>query len=187
MENSIADVWETVASEPVADCRVFKVRRDISKRERDGETSDFYVIDSPDWVNIIPLTSNFEVLMIEQYRSGTRSMVLELPGGMVDGEEGPERAAVRELAEETGYTSNSWIKIGISHPNPAIQTNAVHFYLALDCEKTAEPEFDPNESILTRNVSVDDVDQLIASGKITHALIVAAFHYYQIYRARKHR
>lgn len=183
MEDLRADEWETAASEQVADCRVFKVRRDTNVRISDGKRSDFYIIDSPDWVNIVPLTSRNEIVMIEQYRPGTRSTILELPGGLVDEGEVAKTAAVRELTEETGYTSEKWVRIGMSHPNPAIQSNTIHYFLALDCERTMGPSFDPNESILTRLVPESHFEGLIADGQITHALIVAAFQYYRSYRS----
>ena len=179
------DSWERISSKQVADCRVFRVRRDYCKRNGNGDTSDFFVIDSPDWVNIIALTKSGEVVMIEQFRQGTCEMNLELPGGIIDEGEAPEAAARRELLEETGYSSSDWVLLGASRPNPALQSNTMHHFLARDCEKTAEIALDPHESIATRLVSEDEAEYLIGDGKVTHSLVVAAFLYLRLFeRAR---
>jgi len=96
-------LWRRGRSEQVADCRVFNVRRDFSADPRDGRVHDFYVIEAPDWINVIPLTDDGRVVLIEQYRHGTGEVSLEIPGGMVDEGESPQDAAARELLEETGY------------------------------------------------------------------------------------
>lgn len=172
-----ADTWKRTASEQVADCRVFKIRKDTSERSSDDKKADFYVIDSPDWVNVIGLTNKGEVIMIEQYRQGTEETILELPGGIIDEGESPEQAAQRELKEETGFTSSEWKLIGRSNPNPAIQNNTMHYFLASRCERTAEPSLDPNESVVTKLTPARDVRALILSGDVRHALVVAAFFY----------
>src|SRR5215468_5476548 len=97
--------WELVRSEYLARCRILNLRRDLSIDPRDGRQHDFYVIEAPDWVNVIPLTPDGQVVMIEQYRHGSGEVTLEIPGGMVDEGEEPHEAAVRELWEETGYRS----------------------------------------------------------------------------------
>ena len=171
------DSWKRVLSEKVADCRVFRVRRDTCIRNSDGESSDFFVIESPDWVNIIAINKIDEVVLIEQFRHGTEDIALELPGGLVDEGEEPEAAARRELLEETGYSSNRWTLLGKSSPNPAIQNNTIYHYLALDCEKTSETAFDQHESIATKLVLRDKIDTLIGDGSVTHSLVVAAFYY----------
>lgn len=174
------DVWNCVSTEEVADCRVFRVRQDHCDRNRSGETSDFFVIESPDWVNVIPLTNDGDVVMIEQFRQGTREVTLELPGGMIDPGETPEAAACRELREETGYSSDDWILIGASRPNPALQSNTMYHFLARNCKRTSETSLDENESILTKTVAEADVRRLIADGVVTHSLVVAAFLYLQL-------
>jgi ADP-ribose pyrophosphatase len=178
---TMAESWERVSSEQVADCRVFRVRRDKCKRSGDGKGSDFFVIESPDWVNIIPVTKNGEIVMIEQFRQGTGEMNLELPGGIVDDDEQPDAAARRELLEETGYSSGLWVLLGTSRPNPAIQSNTIYHYLARNCEKTAEIALDPNESIITRLINENEAEHLIGSGAVSHSLVVAAFLYFRLF------
>jgi len=180
-----ADVttWERLESKEIADCRVFRVREDISQRT-DGVRGTFYVLENPDWVNIIAVTKDEQVLLIEQFRHGTENVILEIPGGMIDKGESPEAAAKRELLEETGHSSHKWVLLGRSHPNPAIQNNSVYHYLALDCEKTGDVSFDEHENIATKLVPLSEVSKLIADGKITHSLVIAAFFYLSIWEPR---
>jgi len=170
-----AETWKRVSSEKIADCRVFKVREDFCERESDGARHSFFVVENPDWVNIIALTGRDEVVLIEQFRYGTEEVILEIPGGMVDEGEAAETAARRELLEETGFSSDEFIFLGKSHPNPAIQNNEIHHYLALNCEKTENVKFDEHESVVTKLVSLSEIRNLILDGKITHSLVIAAF------------
>jgi len=170
------EIWERKGSKQVADCRVFKVREDFCERDSDGAKHTFFVIECPDWVNVIALTRTNDVVLIEQYRQGTEEIILEIPGGMIDKDEEPEAAARRELTEETGYESNELIYLGKSRPNPAIQNNWMYHFLALDCEKTRETAFDEHESLLTRLAPLGEIPQLIRSEQITHSLAVAAFY-----------
>ena len=171
------DSWKRVSSEQIADCRIFRVRQDFCIRRSDEKSSDFFVIESPDWVNIIAFDKNDAVILIEQFRLGIHEMTLELPAGMIDEGEEPESTAKRELLEETGFSSQNWMLLGKSRPNPAIQNNTMYHYLALDCEKVAETDFDEHESIVTKLVSFDEAVDLIRDEKITHSLVVAAFYY----------
>jgi 8-oxo-dGTP pyrophosphatase MutT (NUDIX family) len=174
--------WQIKNSREVADCRVFKVREDTSICSEDNREHTFYVIESPEWVNIIPLTANEEVVLIEQYRHGINEVVLEIPGGLIDDGETPEEAAVRELAEETGYVPGKVLLLGRSRPNPAIQNNWVYHFLALDCELKGAVKFDSNESISTGLVPLVEIAPLIDEGMITHSLVLAAFHRFSLYR-----
>lgn len=174
--------WRRVRSERVADCRVFRVRRDISASPRGGAEHDFYVVEAGDWINVIPLTDGDEVVMIEQYRHGSADVTLEIPGGMVDEGESPEGAAARELVEETGYTANGIVALGRTRPNPAIHDNWLHTFLARGARFDRKPEFDRTEHCAVRLVPLADVPALIAEGFITHALVVVAFHRLGLWR-----
>jgi ADP-ribose pyrophosphatase len=168
--------WERQRSEHVADCRVFRVRRDWSLDPRDSQEHDFYCIDAPDWINIIPITERDEVVMIEQYRHGTHEITLETPGGVVDPGETAAEAAARELLEETGYSGAEVIPLGDARPNPAILNNRVHSFLARNVSRWSEPALDATEHIAVRLVPLADVPALIADGTINHALIIVAFY-----------
>ena len=175
------ETWTRAKTKEIADCRVFKVREDFCKRESDGAEHNFFVIESPDWVDIIALTKEKAIVLIEQFRHGTQEITLEIPGGMVDEGEQAEKTARRELLEETGYSSNEFIFLGKSRPNPAIQTNWIYHYLALNCKKTEETAFDEHESVITKLVPLAEIDNLIKSGAITHSLAISGFYYFNLH------
>lgn len=169
-----AEIWKRRSSNQVADCRVFKVRQDFCERESDNIQHSFFVLENPDWVNVIALTKERKVVLIEQFRHGIEQNILELPGGMIDENEEPEIGARRELLEETGYSAEKFIFLGKSHPNPAIQNNWIYHYLAENCEKLDDVEFDEHESVITKLFDLDEIENLIENETITHSLVLAA-------------
>jgi 8-oxo-dGTP pyrophosphatase MutT (NUDIX family) len=175
--------WRRVRSEPLADCRVFKVRRDWSVRPGDDGEHDFYCIEVPDWINIIPLTPRDEVVMIEQYRHGTNEVTLEIPGGMVDEGETPRETAAREMLEETGYESREVTLLGRTRPNPAIQNNWIHTFLARDARFGHAPVFESTEHTVVRLVPLASVPALISDGTINHSLVVVGFYWLSLHQA----
>jgi 8-oxo-dGTP pyrophosphatase MutT (NUDIX family) len=166
--------WRLGARLPGADYRVFRTAFVDGEHPR-GMTKRFSVIEAVDWVNVIALTPQDEVVLIRQYRVGTEQVCLEIPGGMVDAGEDARSAAARELVEETGYTSTDWRHLGTTAPNPAIMNNHLHSYLALGARRTSEPHLDGNEVISVSTVPLPEVTRLLRTGAIDHALVVAAF------------
>ena len=124
--------WDKVSSEFLIENKIFKLREDKVISPKKESEHPVWVIDTPNWVNIIPITKNNEVILVNQHRFGTEKLTLEIPGGMVDEGEEPMAAAIRELSEETGYTSSEIIEIGMVEPNPAIMSNYTYSYLALN-------------------------------------------------------
>ena len=141
----------------------------------EGSAHPFYVIEAPDWINVIPLTADRRVLMVRQYRFGIEDFTLEIPGGMCDPGEAPLEAARRELREETGHDADELIELGWVHPNPPLQNNRCYSYLARHPRRVGDPEPDGNERFEQVSVSLDEIPRLIADRSITHALVLAAF------------
>lgn len=168
--------WTRVAKGEPIDFTILEVREDTVADPRDGKHHPRVILEAPDWVNIIPVTRSGEVVLIRQFRFGVWQDSLEIPGGMVDPGEDPQAAAVRELEEETGYVPAQVIPLGWVHPNPALQSNRCHSFLALDCEQRHEGALDEGEDITVELHPRAGVPQLILSGKISHSLVVAAFY-----------
>ena len=170
--------WKCIQSQPARSYRVFSIRTDTAISPRTGMKHDFYVIESRDWINIIPLTDDHQVVMIRQYRHGSREVTLEIPGGLVDPGDTPKRAAARELLEETGYQAKKWVKIGVVNPNPALFNNHCYTFLAQGIKKISTPTPDQTEDIEVSLIPLVDIPELILKRKIDHAMVITAFAWY---------
>ena len=177
-ETDMIKPWNCVRSNRPRSFRVFSVRTDTTVSPRTGVEHDFYIIESRDWVNIIPVTSDQQVVMVRQYRHGSREVTLEIPGGLLDPRDTPEEAASRELFEETGYGSEEWIKFGEVTPNPALFNNRCHTYLARNVKKERDPSPDQTEDIEVVLHPISDIPGMIQRGEIDHAIVISAFFFY---------
>ena len=171
------DPWRRVGSKRLQACRVFDLDRVRLAPPDGGAEEDFFVLDAPDWVNVVPITRDREVVLIRQFRFGVEDVTLEIPGGMCDDGESPLEAAARELREETGYVAREVVPLGWVQPNPAIQTNRCHSFLALDAGAEGAASPDPHERIEVVRVPLDRIPALVRGGEIRHALVIAAFHF----------
>lgn len=161
--------WELKSVDTYAECQIFSI---LSKRygHPNGREGDYYVIQCNDWVNVVGLSSQGEILLVRQFRCGTDCLSLEVPGGVMEAGEDPVTAGMREMREETGFTSEKVSLLGWTHPNPAIQKNRCFVVLAEDIEQTHDTEWDTDEDLRSMLVPVSELETFISSGEMTHAL-----------------
>ena len=170
--------WEVLSSGELGDYYIFRLRKDVRVSPRTGRPLNFYVLESPDWVNVIPITPEGDIILVRQFRHGTNQSSLEIPGGMVDPGEDPVAAARRELAEETGYIADELIPLGVISPNPAFMNNRLYTYLATNVRPTGRQDLGEGEDITIERIRATDVPAYIADGRIDHALVIAGFYFY---------
>jgi ADP-ribose pyrophosphatase len=171
----MVEPWEHLSSEPQQDYRIFATRFDRCRSPATGEEHSFVVVEAPDWVNVIALTPEDEVVLVRQYRFGTRQVTLEIPGGAVDPGEDFLTAGVRELREETGYAGDEARLIGTVTPNPAFLANRCGTLLVTNARRVGEPAPEGTEILEVELYPRRDIPRRLAAGEIDHALVVAAF------------
>ena len=176
--------WHREQSETLFRHRLFELRRELHGNAEDSERREALILDAPTWVNVVPLLDDGRVLLVRQWRFGIGAETLEIPGGMVDPGEDPAAAAARELLEETGYRAGSVRELGAVEPNPAFLANRCLTFAASRLERVGEPTGDGWEEIEVASVPVDRLPDLVASGEIRHALVLAALYLYDLDRRR---
>ncbi len=170
--------WTECAAQVTRETRLFQ---HFLVRRRSPHTTlehDFTRLICPEWVNVVAFTppaAGGELLLVEQYRHGIDASTLEIVGGVCDPGEDPAVTAQRELREETGHAAHRWVSLGVCAPNPAVQNNHCHLYLALDCERVAELDLDPSEELRVWAATWPEAEALLRSGRMEHALVMAAF------------
>lgn len=180
--------WKKISSRRLGDFRIFTVRGDKKISPRTKEEHEFFVIDSVNWVNVVAITPDQKLVMVEQYRHGSDTVELEVPGGMIDAKDAsPEASGQRELREETGYEGSNARIIGSVWANPAIMSNTCYTVMVENCRCVHPLEWDHSEELITRLVPLSEFPGLVASGKIRHPLVVVAlYHFELLQRGLKH-
>ena len=169
--------WETVRRGAVDRRRVMGFQEIERRSPRTGLVGTYEVLSMDAWVNVVALTAADEVVLVEQYRHGIDTITWELPGGLVEPGEDPALAAARELLEETGYAGAAPELLGSVHPNPAIQDNECTSWYISGARRVADLALDPGEDIAVLTVPRRRIPELLRQGRITHSLVIAAFHW----------
>jgi 8-oxo-dGTP pyrophosphatase MutT (NUDIX family) len=171
--------WDILGREVVGDFGFFKVQQKQALSPRTGEVRPVQAIRLPDFVMVLPITPDEDVVMVRQYRHGIERVCLELPGGLVDPEDpSPSEAAGRELLEETGFAAERISALGKCYPLPAVLTHKGRFYLAAGVRQVREPEPDPGEDIEIVRVPLKKIGPMIDRGEIDHGMVQLAFFLY---------
>ena len=168
--------WKSLESTEIFSSGIFKLSSEKCELPDGRVMEKYFVMDFPDWVNILPITPDGQVILVKQYRHASGEVHLEVPGGSMDPrlKESPEEGARREMLEETGYDSSRIISVGAHYPNPALQTNRMHTFLALDCELTQDQQLDPFEELELYFCSLEALQEHLKKGDITHSIMIAS-------------
>ncbi len=171
-------VWPLIKEESVLETPVFEVRRSFCRSPKDGRDKAFFLLNCPDWVQVLPITEGGQAILVRQFRHGSREVGLELPGGVIERGQTPLEAGQRELREETGYTAETWRHLATFRPNPAVNTNRAHFFVAEGSRLTDSTDFDENEDIELVLVDLERLPEMVLSGEIDHVIMSAAILFY---------
>ena len=173
--------WKTIASRMALSDRWIRIRADTCERADGTRIAPFYVSENSEWICILPLTPEGDVVTVTEYRHGAGRVITGFPGGAVEpGDASPETAAARELAEETGYVCGTIIPLGAAYANAANQTQKVHYFLGLDARRERAPTLDPTEEIEVTHRPWDDVRAL---GFLQQSFHLACLHLATAYLA----
>lgn len=175
--------WKKIRSKPEGDFRIFKLRTDTCINPRTGQEHDFYVLDTGGWVNVIALTPDQKLVMVRQFRVGSGTVELEIPGGLMDPHEtDPVATGIRELREETGYEGENARLLGQIWSNPAILNNRTYTVLIENCRLKHGTDFDHGEDLATELMPVAEIPRLVAEEKIGHSLVAVALYHFELWQ-----
>ncbi len=173
-KGSIRD-WFVKSSEQLLDADLLQVRRQQVLSPDTGDEQQVLTVDMSDWLTVVPLTSEGELVMVRQFRHGNRRLELELPGGLLDSSgESPASGAQRELLEETGYGGGHLISLGELWPQPAFLTNRIWFFAMTGVEWLSDQKLDAGEAIDVVLINPADIPKYIERGEIGNAMTVSA-------------
>lgn len=167
--------WRVRSSRTALADRWIRVTADAVEDARGNVLDPFYVLDYPDWVQVVALTADERLVLVRQYRHGLRGPSLELPAGAMDpGDADPLAVGARELAEETGFAAPDWRVVASLHPNTATHRNRCHTVLATGCEAAGAVAHGPGEDIAVELHPWRAVVERLAEGVLPQAMHVSA-------------
>ena len=145
--------------------RAFRTRRD-RVRLPNGREATMDVVSHPVSVILLPLPDPGRVILVRQYRYAVDRWIWELPAGNVEPGEDPEAAALRECAEETGWTARRVERIGAFYPSPGYCDEVMIFYRLTELTETARLALDADEVLEPRIFALEAARRLIAEGPV---------------------
>ena len=184
MQNTITEEkkWTVLETEYLIRRPWLTARRDKARLPDGRINNEYYVLEYPDWVNIIAITTDGDFVLERQYRHGLGNTCYELPCGVIEEGETPLQAAQRELLEETGYTGGTWQEWMTLSPNPATCNNLAHSFLAVGVTKTDVQHLDATEDIDVYLKKPEFVRELLENNQILQALMAAPLYKYFLER-----
>ena len=171
--------WEKLGHSLLAKTRIFDLLSTRYRHPHRGTERDFIVLNAPDWVNVVAVTPDNQIVLVRQFRYGIDEFSLEVPGGVIEPNEDPVVAGLRELQEETGFTGGAAKLMGCVRPNPAIQSNRCFFVLVENAVKSQELAWDADEEIQVITVPVEEAFARARNGGIVHGLVLNALMLYE--------
>lgn len=150
-------IWSVKSEKDVFSCHIATINAKECVLDSKNISHTFYTMKMKDWINVFAVTTENTVVMVRQHRLGKNLVTLEVPAGTLEDNENPKEGIIRELAEETGYASDNIILMKSINVNPAIQDNVCHFFLASNCKKITETNFDETEEIETELIPLADI------------------------------
>ena len=169
--------WEKLGSRYLVQEKWATLRVDTCKLQNGTVKDDYYVLEYPDWVNAVAITKENKLILVRQYRHAADIISLEVPGGVIDGDESPETAVRRELLEETGYVFDTLEQLAVIYPNPATANNRTFIYLLTGGEKTSEQSLDEHEILNVEEYSITEVKAFLMNNEIAQSLHTTALFY----------
>ena len=175
MEDAISEKgkWKVLKSEYLFRRPWLTVRRDCVELPDGRQNPEFYVLEYPDWVNVIAITEDGKFVMERQYRHGLGKTCFEIPAGVIEEGEDPLDAAKRELMEETGYGEGKWRKIMTISGNSSTTDNLSHCYVAEGVRKISGQHLDSTEDLEIVLLDTAQVKDLMVNDQIKQALMAA--------------
>ena len=162
--------WKTLSSSYIHKGPWATLRSDKCEMPDGRIVGDYYVLEYPNWVNAIAITEDNKVLMVRQYRHAAGIVSLEIPGGVIDGDESPEHAIRRELLEETGYQFDDFDLLCTVYANPSTANNHTYCYLTKGGKIVQEQSLDEHEEVIVEQYTIAEIKQLLADNKIAQSL-----------------
>lgn len=167
--------WKVLKSKILVQDRWLTLRADTCETADGIRIDPYYVFEKKDWAHVMAFDAADRVLIVRQYRHGSRTITAELPSGVIDETDvSPLEAAKRELLEETGCLADGYEALTPVYANPARQTNRVHCFLAWNARRVAAPRLDDTERIESEFVTLEALFGMIDDGRFSQALHIAS-------------